>query len=169
MVGLTAVALLAEDVLALEGEHLGHGGTEEVGVEQSHLIAAAGQGDGQVGGDGALAHTALARADSDDVLHLGQHLGRLGGQLAAKLGLHRHLHVGADVGVDGGLGGLEYRLHERVGLLVEEDGEGYRHAVDAQVVLDHLGLDKVLAVAGVAHGGQGIVDEFGIECHEDWG
>ena len=35
--------------LVLDVEHLGYGGAEDVGVEQSHAVAEACQGDGEVG------------------------------------------------------------------------------------------------------------------------
>ena len=35
--------------LVLDMEHLGHGGSEDIGIEQAHAIAQTRQGDGEIG------------------------------------------------------------------------------------------------------------------------
>ena len=57
-------AVLALGIRAgiLHLEHLGHGRSEDVGIQQPHLVAQLDEGHGQVGGHGALAHAALAPA-----------------------------------------------------------------------------------------------------------
>ena len=57
---VATIYLLCVWALFFHTKHLGHGGTEDVGVEQSHTIAQLGQSDGEVGGDGRFAHTSLA-------------------------------------------------------------------------------------------------------------
>src|SRR5437870_3101514 len=55
---------------AFDAEHGGHGWAVDVAVHEADFGAAAVESDGQVGGDGGLAHAALAGADGDDVLDL---------------------------------------------------------------------------------------------------
>ena len=77
-------------------------------------VAQASQGDGEIGRDGGLAHTALATADSDDILHAGQQLFSLWTRLRPELGLNGHLHILSAVVLNGSLGSLDGGLQERV-------------------------------------------------------
>ena len=75
-------------------EHLGHRGTEDVGVEQSYAMSQFGQCDSQVGCYGALAHTALAARYSHYVLDLRQQLAYLGAWCLPALGGDGYFCVG---------------------------------------------------------------------------
>ena len=57
---LTTIFLDGIRTLVFDVKHLGHRRTEDVAVQQAHLIAQACQCDSEVGGYGALAHAALA-------------------------------------------------------------------------------------------------------------
>ena len=88
--------------------HDGHGGTVHIGIGEPHPVSQAGQRDGQVHGDGGLAHAALAGGDADDVrdlVHLVQvqvqrRLLRLRGLFDD--GLHLHIRSAGGVAVYGG-------------------------------------------------------------------
>ena len=105
--------------LILYIEHLGHGGSEDVGVEQTYLVAETGEGDGEVGRDGALADASLAGTDGDDVLDAWQQLADLGAGSGLELGLDGDLDVLSAVVLDGSLGGFHRRLEEGVGVARE--------------------------------------------------
>ena len=105
--------------LILYIEHLGHGGSEDVGVEQTYLVAETGEGDGEVGRDGALADASLAGTDGDDVLDAWQQLADLGAGSGLELGLDGDLDVLSAVVLDGSLGGFYRRLQEGVGVARE--------------------------------------------------
>ena len=62
--------------LGIEAEQLGHGRPEQVGVENADGKSELGEADGEIAGDGRLAHSALAGGDRDDVLDAGQRLAR---------------------------------------------------------------------------------------------
>src|SRR5690606_5010650 len=84
------------DRRAVAGEgHGGEGGPIEVGVEQADLGARLLQRDGEVEGDGALAHSTLAGADQDDVTHPRQ-------ELIHAAGPGRLAHAGAPLDLEGG-------------------------------------------------------------------
>ena len=155
--------MVHEQLGAFHAEDFGNAGAEDVGVEQSDAVALGGKRHGEVGGNGALAHAAFAGGHSDDVLDAGQGVGLLrhcaagfDGDVAADFG------VGAGEGQHGLLGGFHDRLHERVGKLVEDEGEGDFVAVDANVVLHHIALHDVFAGAGIADGAEGVENEFGV-------
>ena len=67
--------------------------------------------------------------------------------------------------MNGGLNRFEEALHERSGIFVEDDGETHFHAVDVRLIVEHIGFDDRLSVAGIANTGQDVGDEFGIEGH----
>ena len=67
-------------------EHLGHRRAEYIGVEQSYAIAETGEGDGEIGRDGALAYATLAGADGDDVLDTREQFLDLRARSGLKLG-----------------------------------------------------------------------------------
>ena len=164
-------AVLSDGVgaLVLHVEHLGHRGSEDVGVEQSDAVAEPCQGDGEVGRDGRLAYASLARADGDDVLHAGQHLARLGPGLRLELGLDLHLHVLSAVILDGGLGGLDGGFQEGVGVA----GELHHHlhlplaalflrGADGGGVGHHPALHHILLRAGIHHRCQRVDNHLGV-------
>ena len=162
---LATIDHLCKNLLGFEVEHLGNRGAEDVGIEQSDLVALGSKCHSEVGRYGALAHTALARTDGNDILDMREHLARFG-TLCLK-GLHLDFHVDGlvHVGMYGRLGCFEHRFHEGVGGFFEDEGETNLHAVNAEVVLHHFGFNEVLAVARVAHGGKGVGDQFGIKGH----
>ena len=84
-------------------EHLGHGRTEDVGVEQTHPVAQLRQTDGQVGGHGAFAHTALAARHGNDMPHILQRFLWFRREFGQCLCLHGHLHVLAHIRMYGRL------------------------------------------------------------------
>ena len=143
-------------------EHLGHGGTEDVGVEQSYLVAQSGQGYRQVGCDGALAHAALARADGNDVPHLRQQFADLWAWLRLELRLYLHLHVVTAVVLDGRLGRLDGRLQERIGVARKLQHHRHLLMIDGGLVDNHLALYQIFLRASIRHRGQRIHNELGI-------
>ena len=153
------------NLFAFDAEHFGHGRTENVGIEQAHFVALGGQSHGEVGGDGAFAHPALAGADGNDVFDAGQELFGFGALGLSINGGDFDLHVGADLTMNGSLDRFEEAFHEGVGVLVEDDGETHFHAVDVRLIVEHIGFDDRLSVAGIANTGQDVGDEFGIEGH----
>ena len=104
-------------------EHGRHARPVDVGVAEPHFVAELGQAHGEVGRDGAFAHTALSGGDGDDVLHAWQDLTGLWGALLRFHALHRNgkLGVGAKrsfereldrflgplTGVHGGIAGFD--------------------------------------------------------------
>ena len=112
---LPPVALFGEDAFRLQVEHFGNGRAEDVGIEQSDLVAELGQGYRQVGGHGALAHAAFAGTDGNDVLHLRQHFAGFGPGGLQGLGMDGHLYRLVHIGMDGGFGSLDHGFEERVG------------------------------------------------------
>ena len=94
---LSTVALYGVGTGVLYVEHLRHRRTEDIGVEQSHLVTQSGERDGEVGRDGRLAHAAFSGAHGDDVLHAREHLTHLGTGLRLKLGGDGDLHLGGIV------------------------------------------------------------------------
>lgn len=159
---VASVDVLAVRTCVLHLEHLGHGGTEDVAVENANAMAQTCQGNGQVGCHGALTYAALPAAYGNDVLYARQEVWQVGTWSLQSFRLDFHFGILAGKGVDGRLASLDDRLHERIGGLVEDEGERDVKACDAQVILDHLHLHDVLARARVAYRGQGIHDEFGI-------
>ena len=96
------------DVLAiwtciLHAEHLGGTGAEDVAIEQAHTMPHACQGHGQIGGHGALAHTTLATAYGNDILHSGEQVGQVGTGSLQGLCLYLYLHILAHIGMNGRL------------------------------------------------------------------
>ena len=53
--------------------------------------------------------------------------------------------------MDGSFGRFDHRADEGVGGFVEDERKAHLVAVDAYVIIDHFGLDKILAVARIAH------------------
>ena len=125
------------------------------------------QGHCEVGGDGAFAHTALAGTHGDDVFDAGQEFFEFGTLCLSIDGGDFYFNVGTDFAMNGGLNRFEEALHERIGIFVEDDGETHFHAVDVRLIVEHVGFDNRLAVAGIADIGQHIGDEFGIEGHAE--
>ena len=60
----------------IEAEQLGHGRPEQVGVENANGKSELRKPDGEIAGDGRLAHAALAGGDRDDGLDAGQRFAR---------------------------------------------------------------------------------------------
>ena len=159
---LATILLYRIGALALYAEHLGHGGTEDVGIEQTHLVAHDGEGYGEIGRDGRLAYAAFARAYGYHVLHLRQQFAHLGAWCRLELGLNLDLYRLVHVVVYGCLGSLQGRFEERVGLAGEYQCETHLHTVDANIVGEHLCLYQVFLVARVSHRCQSVGDKFWI-------
>ena len=62
----------------------------------------------------------------------------------------------------GGLRGLDGRFEEWVGLLGEEQREGYFHTVNTHIVDKHLALYEILLRPRICNRGEGVSDEFWI-------
>ena len=146
----------------LHAKHLGHGRAEDVGIEQSHLIAQLCQGDGKIGRDGTLAHATLAGTYGNNVLNLGQHLAHLRAGSRLELGGYLHLHFLRHMIMDGCLGGLHRTLQERVGITGEEEYHLHLHAIDAGGVSQHPTLYQILLGARINDRSQGIGNQLGI-------
>ena len=157
---LPAVLLNGVRTLVLHIEHLWHGRAEYVGVEQSHLVAEACQRDGEICRDGTLAHAALAGTYGYDVLHLWKQLAHLRSWCRFELGRNGYLHLFTHVIVYCSLGSLQRRLQERVCLSREYQRELHLHAVDMQVVRNHLALHEILFRARIHHRGECVRYQF---------
>ena len=123
---LSAVFLNSMGTGILHVEHLRHRGSEDVGVEQSHLVAESCQRDGEIGRDGRLAYSTLTGAYGDDVLHLRQQVFHIRTWCRLELCLHRHLYVLAAMVADSSLGSLHRRLEERIGVARKEQDHRHR-------------------------------------------
>ena len=143
-------------------KHLGHRRTEDVAVQQSHLITQTCQGDGQIGRNGRFAYATLARADGNDVLHALQQLVTLRTRLRLELRLNLDLHVLATMVFDGCFSSFNGRLQERIGLSGELQNYADLIAIDGRLVSHHFTLYQVLLRAGIRHRGQRIHNQFGI-------
>ena len=123
-----------------------------------------GKTDCEICSHGRFTHSTLARGDGDDVSYARQD-GRLIRGLRLwgnELRVNGDINIGTDEGMDGSLGSFHNGLAERVGIFGEDDGERNVHAVDAEVVFNHLGFDEVASVARIANGCERIGDKFGI-------
>ena len=105
-----------------EAQKMRHAWTIDIGIEEAHAAAGAGQADGDAGGDRALAHASLAAAHGDHTLGLDADLAEL----------HRWPIVGHDRDGDvGHLGKLRPQafFDPAAGLIPEDcrvGGEPYR-------------------------------------------
>ena len=140
-------------------EHLRHGRTVDIGIQEAYTEAAIGQGDGQVGRHGRFAYPALAAMDSDDILCMYWRLGvgrwRLD-ILLDELGMNLCGDVGVDVSLQCYFRSPDDGLHERIVVLGENQGERDLKTRDTDIVLEHTTLHQVLAGTRVAHMAQGI-------------
>ena len=156
--------------LVLNVKHLWHRRTEDVGVEQSHLVAQTGERDGEVCRHGALAHSALSGAYGDDVFHLREQLAHFRARLGLifQFDVDGHLLAGVVAFVlahsitDGSLGSLDCGFQERVGVAGEDERERHAAAGDTHVIGEHPALDEILLGAWIRHGLQRIGNEFRI-------
>ena len=102
-----------------------------VGVEHAHGLALGPQRGGEVGGQGRLAHAALARADADDVRDLRERA--LGQAAAAELLLQRALllvaeHVEVDIDAGHALEGADRLCHGGLEMAADRAARrGQRH------------------------------------------
>lgn len=140
-------------------EHLRHGRTVDIGIQQAYAIAAIGQGDSQIGRHGGLTDAALATMDSYYMLCMYWRLvvcrWRLD-ILLDKLGMDLGGDVGVDVGLERHFGSADDGLHERVVVLGKNQGERDLKTRDTDIVLEHTTLHQVLTGTRVAHMAQGI-------------
>jgi len=143
-------------------EHLRHGRTEDIGVEESYLITQTGKGYGKVGRDGRLTDTALTGTDSNDILNMGEKFADFGTGLGLELSLYLYLYVLTTVVFDGGLSSLYGGFEERIGVAGEFEDNGDFLSVDGGLVGNHVALYEVLLSAGIGNGSQRIHDKFRI-------
>ena len=94
-------------LLVLYMEHFWHRWTENVGVQQPYLVAETCQCYGEIGRDGALADTAFAAADGDDVLHARQQLLHLRARGRLELGFDGDFYILTAMVLDSSLGRLD--------------------------------------------------------------
>ena len=148
--GLAVVAFRA----AVDAQHHGLAGAVDVGVEHAHAGTLGRQGQGQVGGGGALAHATLARGHGNDVLHLGQELHTALHGMGDDLGgdVDRHVaHPGHALG--GGYQAAAQLGHQALGGVAQLHVK--RHVATADLhVAQGAGADKILARVGVEHAGK---------------
>ena len=57
---IDAVDFMHEQLFVFHAEHLGDGGPKDIGIEQPHLIAFAGESHGEIGCDGRFADATFA-------------------------------------------------------------------------------------------------------------
>ena len=79
--------------LILHAEHLGHRGTEYVGIKKSYTVTLCGKRNSEIDGHGRFAHATLAGADADDVLHARQKIWFLLGSRLTELHRYAVLHI----------------------------------------------------------------------------
>ena len=130
--------------LLLNTEHLRHGRTEDISIEQTHLIAQLSQGNGEIGRNGTLAYSTLTGAYSDDVLHLWQHLSHLRTRSRLEFSNYLNLNLLGDMIMDGSLSRLHGTLQERISITREKQDHLHLHTIDARRISQHLALDEVL-------------------------
>ena len=120
-------------------EHLGDGRAVYVGIEQADAVALLGEGDGQVGRHGGLAHAAFAGEHGYGVLHACQRFFdlRAGGLPVLHGDVSFDVHLLANVGENSLFGCFDNGLRKGVVRLVEHQGERNGVAGDADVVLHH--------------------------------
>ena len=133
-----------------------------VRVEHAHLLAVGRQSRREIGGHARLADAALARADADDVAHLGERA--LGQRAASELAPQRRLlvvgeDVEADVDADDALDAADGLGHAGLEVVANRAARGGQrdHDIDHAVFVDvdradHLELDDVAAELGVDNG-----------------
>ena len=142
--------------LALDAQHQRLAGAVDVGVEHAHAGAFGRQGQRQVDGGGALAHTAFARGHGDHVLDAGQQGLAARGRVREDLGGPGHVHAGdaihlLECGFDqGGVGGPL-----RAGGVTQRDLDPGLAALHGEG-LEVAGAHPVLAGQGVDDGAQGV-------------
>ncbi len=117
---------------AFRAGHDGNGRAVNICICQAHPVTQAGEGHGQVHGHGALAHTALAGGDSDDMAYLPQLLQveldavrSLGRRRFFHHGVHFHLRSAGQMAVQAGLGGSHQIVLQRIWTLGEGQGHFY--------------------------------------------
>ena len=142
--------------------HQGNGRAIDIGIGQTHAVAQAGQGDGQVDGHGGFAHAALAGGNADDVPHVVQlvqreviHVGLFRGRrLLFHHGLYIYLRAGRGPAVQGRPGTSHQVFRQRVPPFGK--AEGYVYGLVGQGNLRHHTQfhNAFVAFRGVAHLGE---------------
>ena len=89
---VSAILLHSVWTLVLNVKHLWHRRTEDISIQQSHLISQSCQCYGKIGRYSALTNTTLTAAHSNDVLHPWQHLANLRAWSTLKLSLYLNLY-----------------------------------------------------------------------------
>ena len=152
-VRLHELAIAAFHVAAGAGHH-GLAGAVNVSVQQAHLGAFCRQGQRQVDGGGAFAHTAFARGHGNDVFHARQ-------RLHTALHAVRH-HGGAQLYIHSlyarhlACGGLQLRTQlgpQALRGVGQRQFERDARAVNAQLA-QHFRVGERFACVGVLHAGQ---------------
>ena len=67
--------------------------------------------------------------------------------------------------LDGSLSSLDDRLHEGIGGFFEYQRKRDLHAVNAEVIFEHLVVHQAFPVARIAHSRKCVVYEFGVNIH----
>ena len=159
---VSAVLVNRIRTLLLHTEHLRHGRTEDIRIEQAHLVAQLSQGNGEIGRNGALAYSTLTRAHSDDVLHLWQHLSHLRTRSRLELSNDFHLYIFRNMIMDGSLSRLYRTLEERIRITRKEKNHLHLHTIDARRICQHLALYEVLLGAWINHRSKRLFNQFWI-------
>lgn len=139
-----------------------------VGVEHSRPVTRFGQGDGQIGRDGAFPYASLGRTDGHDPADavVGAQRDRLSFVFFLRWGLldeHRYFSgVLRIAGGDGFLAALADRLSERVARPGEDDRDADAFLVDTDTV-DHTERHDVRLQFGMLHAVQHV--QYFVFCH----
>ena len=89
---ITAADVLCIRTCIFHLKHLGHGRTEDVGIQQTYLIPQFGKGHSQICRYGGLAYTAFTGRHADDVLHLRQQFAHFRACRLTAFRGNRHFH-----------------------------------------------------------------------------
>ena len=143
-------------------EHLRHGRTEDIGIEQTHLVTQLGKCNGEIGRNRTLTDSTLTRAYSDDVLHLRKHFSYFRTRSRLELSNDLHLYLLGDMIMDGSLSRLHRTLQEGIGISREEQNHLHLHTIDARRICQHLALYEVLLGAWINHRSKSLFNQFWI-------
>ena len=147
-------------------KHGRHARTVNVGVDEPHLVAKLGEGDGEVGRHRAFADAALAGSHCDDVLNAGEDLSGLEGSLfffqgrdvnGARHGLAKRAFERKFNGLLHALSGV----HRRVAGL-DSDGQPLSMISRLAGKVDQFEGDNVLAQFRLHHASQGV--QYRVVC-----
>ena len=154
--------MVAVDLLVVDTEHDGDGGTVDIGIDEAHFGAGLRKRDSEVDSHGALAHAAFAGGHHDGVVDMREDLLEL--LLGVGLGfggeVDLHLGLAVDQLVDGGDTVVAHLLLHGASGCGEHEVEGDLLAVHLDI-LDHSQLGETASEVGVVHMAQGHLDLCG--------